>query len=430
MVKSPIKVIKSGTTPTTENLAKGEIAFGAVGGVAKLYGSDGTAVTDLTTAGGQGPQGPEGPQGPAGADGVTPTIGANGNWFLGDTDTGKPSRGEQGPAGAAGAAGQDGAQGPEGPEGPQGPQGEKGEKGDTGPQGPQGNPGPQGPKGDTGDTGPAGEDGAAATVTVGSVTSGATASVTNSGTTSAAVFDFVLPKGDKGDKGDTGPQGPQGEPGALGGFRLDYANAQTVTIESYNSWTAPSDGYLVVCSWIGTTGQGGRTSFTVNGVSVVDPEYSGSGFSGDVLPGIPTYLPLSSGDVIATEFESGIRGTFYPTKSSVDTQVQKMVAVPDYKNAQTNVPAYSGNKFTVPKAGVVYDVNATNGDGGSTPHLFIIPNGDINNRIIASGTYLGDNQTNYIQGVYPVSAGDQVYASAGGGTAYLSFAPYKFVEIS
>ena len=32
-----------------------------------------------------------------GADGITPTIGANGNWYLGETDTGKPSRGEQGP---------------------------------------------------------------------------------------------------------------------------------------------------------------------------------------------------------------------------------------------------------------------------------------------------------------------------------------------
>lgn len=32
-----------------------------------------------------------------GTDGITPTIGANGNWYLGETDTGKPSRGEQGP---------------------------------------------------------------------------------------------------------------------------------------------------------------------------------------------------------------------------------------------------------------------------------------------------------------------------------------------
>jgi hypothetical protein len=32
-----------------------------------------------------------------GTDGITPTIGANGNWYLGETDTGLPSRGEQGP---------------------------------------------------------------------------------------------------------------------------------------------------------------------------------------------------------------------------------------------------------------------------------------------------------------------------------------------
>ena len=31
-----------------------------------------------------------------GADGLTPTIGENGNWYLGDTDTGKPSRGDKG----------------------------------------------------------------------------------------------------------------------------------------------------------------------------------------------------------------------------------------------------------------------------------------------------------------------------------------------
>nr|DAL12126.1 MAG TPA_asm: hypothetical protein [Bacteriophage sp.] len=36
-------------------------------------------------------------KGTAGADGTTPHIGANGNWFLGETDTGLPSRGEQGP---------------------------------------------------------------------------------------------------------------------------------------------------------------------------------------------------------------------------------------------------------------------------------------------------------------------------------------------
>ena len=36
-------------------------------------------------------------KGDKGTDGTTPHIGDNGNWYLGDTDTGKPSRGEQGP---------------------------------------------------------------------------------------------------------------------------------------------------------------------------------------------------------------------------------------------------------------------------------------------------------------------------------------------
>ena len=44
-------------------------------------------------------------QGKDGTNGITPTIGTNGNWYLGTTDTGKPSRGEKGDTGAAGADG-------------------------------------------------------------------------------------------------------------------------------------------------------------------------------------------------------------------------------------------------------------------------------------------------------------------------------------
>ena len=70
-----------------------------------------------------------------------------------------------------------------------------------------------------GEGGSSGEAGTAATIEIGTVTTGeagSSASVTNSGTTSAAVFDFVIPRGDKGEKGDTGPQGPQGEKGDTG----------------------------------------------------------------------------------------------------------------------------------------------------------------------------------------------------------------------
>lgn len=52
-----------------------------------------------------GLKGADGANGKDGTNGITPTIGANGNWYLDTTDTGKPSRGEKGDTGAAGADG-------------------------------------------------------------------------------------------------------------------------------------------------------------------------------------------------------------------------------------------------------------------------------------------------------------------------------------
>ena len=51
-------------------------------------------------------RGAPGKDGAPGDDGITPHIGDNGNWYLGDTDTGKPSRGAPG---AKGDPGKDGA---------------------------------------------------------------------------------------------------------------------------------------------------------------------------------------------------------------------------------------------------------------------------------------------------------------------------------
>ena len=53
-------------------------------------------------------------------DGVTPTIGANGNWFIGETDTGVPAtgpKGDKGDKGDRGNAGQDGIAGTAGTNG-------------------------------------------------------------------------------------------------------------------------------------------------------------------------------------------------------------------------------------------------------------------------------------------------------------------------
>lgn len=67
--------------------------------------------------------------------------------------------------------------------------------------------------------GAGGGSGDAATIAVGTVTTGdpgTNATITNAGTNTAAVFNFVIPRGDVGPTGPTGPAGPTGPTGATG----------------------------------------------------------------------------------------------------------------------------------------------------------------------------------------------------------------------
>ncbi len=61
--------------------------------------TDGTTSTFYVRNGSRGSAGPAGSDGD---DGVSPTIGANGNWYVGQTDTGIPATGPAGPAGEEG----------------------------------------------------------------------------------------------------------------------------------------------------------------------------------------------------------------------------------------------------------------------------------------------------------------------------------------
>ena len=183
------------------------------------------------------------------------------------TDDIRGDDGEKGEPGSQGNPGQPGEQGPEGDQGPRGPEGPQGIQGAPGagiqfqgevdtyedlpgypdsytsvyPSGQRGDAfmaadtghlwvwgeshidgqgdekwidageiqGPEGPQGPEGDRG---ADGRAATVDVGGTTTGqpgTAAAVTNSGTTTNAIFNFTIPRGDKGDPGD--PFDPNGD---------------------------------------------------------------------------------------------------------------------------------------------------------------------------------------------------------------------------
>ena len=101
------------------------------------------------------------------------------------------------------------------------PTGPTGCTGCTGPTGPTGTAGATGATGPAGPTGPTGASGRAATISIGNVSTaepGQNASVTNTGTTEAAVFDFVIPRGATGATGATGASitGATGATGATG----------------------------------------------------------------------------------------------------------------------------------------------------------------------------------------------------------------------
>jgi len=161
--------------------------------------------------------------------------------------------GPQGPQGIAGTPGAQGAQGVPGPGGPQGAQGVPGVQGVQGPVGAQGN------------TGPTGATGTAATATAGTTTTGApgsSATVVNSGTTSAAIFDFTIPRGNTGATGATGAVGPGVAAGGVAGqvlikqSNVDYATAWgsvTGGLSYQGSWNASTNTPTLVSS-AGTNG--------------------------------------------------------------------------------------------------------------------------------------------------------------------------------
>ena len=87
---------QTANVPQTEN-----------GATITVTDKNGTTTATVTN----GKDGSDGNPGADGKDGITPTIGENGNWYLGETDTGKPSRGADGATGATGATGQKGTDG-------------------------------------------------------------------------------------------------------------------------------------------------------------------------------------------------------------------------------------------------------------------------------------------------------------------------------
>lgn len=88
-------------------------------------------------------------------------------------------------------------------------------------------------------------DGKPTPIAIGTVTSGEVPMVSNSGTDTDVVLNFVLPKGDKGDKGDQGLQGPQGPVGAPFQVKKIYDSVEAMNADYSGSDVAVGEFVLI-----------------------------------------------------------------------------------------------------------------------------------------------------------------------------------------
>jgi hypothetical protein len=176
-------------------------------------------------------------------------------------------------------------------------------------------PGPQGAKGDKGDTGNA------ATITVGSTTTGAagtSATVTNTGTSSAAVLAFTIPQGATGATGSTGATG----------------TAATVTV---GSTTTGGAGTSATVTNSGTT-SAAVLDFTVpqgiqgpSGVIGVTAPITNSGTSTSATLGIQDASTSQKGAVQLTDSVASTSTTTAATPNSVKTTYDAVIkTVPQF----------------------------------------------------------------------------------------------------
>jgi hypothetical protein len=198
--------------------------------------------------------------------------------------------------------------------------------------------------GSNGSNGTNGTNGAAATVTVGPTTTGAagtSASVSNSGTSSAAVFNFTIPQGATGPAGTNGTNGTNGSTGATGATGVAGA-------------TGPAGPNLITSSTVTTItgllkGNGSTVSGATAGSDYLAPTGSGAGLTGVSLKiangssALNTVAIASYACNTTTIVASGVVATDRVEWSTSGSIIAVTGYVPSASGGLSLYPAYTGS---------------------------------------------------------------------------------------
>lgn len=379
-------------------------------------------------------------------------------------------KGEQGPQGVQGE------QGPQGETGPQGPQGEKGNTGDTGPQGPKGDPGtgleltggpydsladlqqavpsPKngacylvgtgepynvygyldgqwinlGPiQGAQGPEGPQGPQGPAATMRVGSVTTGeegTQASVTNSGTSTAAVLDFVIPRGNTGPQGPAGPQGPEGPQGPAGQSGISQADVIALVYPVGSIYTSVNN--INPGSFLpGTTWETFASGKMLVGVDATQSEFEHvEQEGGEIVKNMQHTHPTGDHVLTLDEMASHTHGIYLNTQSNTHSHTMSHshgpgnLTVNSSGSHEHGIIYRSGQAITMDPGSSGYRLNWTaNGGNGNNTNIQTTTDGSHTHSLVGTtSTYSGetgdDTHSHRISGITDPMVG------SGGGAAH------------
>ena len=206
------------------------------------------------------------------------------------------------------------------------------------------------PVGATGATGSTGSAGSAATITVGSTTTGAagsSASIVNSGSSSAATFDFTIPKGDTGATGSTGSTGTAATIAA--GTTTTGAAGSSASVANSGSSSAATFDFTIPKGDTGATGSTGAT-----GTAATIAAGSATGLSAGASPTV-----TNSGSSSAATFNFGI-----PAGATGSTGSAATIAV------GTTTTGAAGSSASVSNSGsssaATFDFAIPKGDTGTT----------------------------------------------------------------